>query len=182
MEFKWIGKDCRISDRAVFYNPEKITIGNNVRIDDFCVISGGDGIVIGSHIHIACGVYLFGGAGIILEDFVQISNRSCILTQSDDFHGNSLVGPTIPMKYKPDLKSGQVILQRHVFLGAGVTVLPAVKIAEGGSFGAHSLINKDTLPWSIYVGIPAKKIDNRSKKMLELEKQFLEEYNGRGDI
>lgn len=178
MEFKCVGKDCKISDRARFYSPEKITIGDNVRIDDFCVISGD--VTIGSHIHIACGVYLFGGSGIVLEDFVQISNRSCLLSGSDDFHGNSLVGPVIPMKYKPDLKSGLITLKRHVFLGTNVTVLPSITVDEGGSFGAYSLINKDTLPWSVYAGIPAKKIDNRSKKMLELEKQFLEEYDGRG--
>jgi acetyltransferase-like isoleucine patch superfamily enzyme len=164
----------------VFYNPEKITIGDNVRIDDFCVISGGDGITIGSHVHIACGCYLFGGAGIILEDFVGLSMRVNLISQSDDYYGNSLTNPTIPMKFKPEMKSGQIIIKRHSILGTGSTVMPAVRIEEGGSFGAYSLINKDTLPWSVYAGIPAKKIDNRSKKMLELEKQFLEEYDGRG--
>jgi len=177
MEFKWIGKDCRISDRAVFYSPEKITFGNGVRIDDFCVISGGEGITIGDHVHIACGTYLFGGGGIIIEDFVGISTHVNIWSQSDDFTGHSMFCPQIPEKYKPLLKKAQVIFRKQVLIGCGVSILPGVILGEGSIVGAHSLVTKDTLPWSLYAGVPARKIDNVSQDMLKFREQFLEEYN-----
>lgn len=175
MEFKWIGKDCKISDWARFYSPEKITIGNNTRIDDFCMMSGGEGITLGDYVHIACGVYMYGGGGIIIEDFVGISTHVNIWSQSDDFTGHSMFCPQIPEKFKPRLRKEQVIIRKQVLIGCGVSVLPGVTFGEGSIVGAHSLVTKDTLPWSLYVGTPAKKIADVSQDMLKLRKQFLEE-------
>ena len=39
MEFKALGVDVLISDKASIYNPEQISIGDHSRIDDFCVVS-----------------------------------------------------------------------------------------------------------------------------------------------
>jgi len=36
-----------------------------------------------------------------------------------------------------------------------------------------SLVNEDLNPWGIYHGIPAKKIKNRHKDIIKLEKKFL---------
>ena len=54
MNFRAVGNDVLLSDKASFYNCEQITIGSNVRVDDFCVLSAGvGGIEIGNYIHIA---------------------------------------------------------------------------------------------------------------------------------
>jgi galactoside O-acetyltransferase len=179
MEFKQVGKGCKISDWARFYNPHVIEFGNNTRIDDFCMLSGGEGIKIGDYVHIACGTYLYGGGGIIIEDFVGISTHVNIWSQSDDFTGHSMFCPQIPEKYKPRLRKAQVIFRKQVLVGCGVSILPGVTLGEGSIIGAHSLVTKDTLPWSIYAGVPAKKIDNVSQDMLKLREQFLEEYDGK---
>lgn len=176
MNFKSLGKGSKVSDWARIYKPEMISIGENVRVDDFCMLSGGSGITIGNHIHISCGVYLFGGGGIVIEDFVNISTRCNLFSQSDDFHGFSLVGPQIPMRYKPLLRCAQIVCKRHVLLGAGVTVFPGVTLAEGCSVGAHSIVAESTSPWGIYAGTPAKMIGVRSQEMLELETYFLAEW------
>ena len=46
INIKKLGKDVKISRRAVFYSPQNIEIGNHVRIDDFAFLSGGCGICI----------------------------------------------------------------------------------------------------------------------------------------
>ena len=178
MIFKKIGKNTNISPMVRFHSPEMIEIGDNVRIDDFCVLSGGIGLTIGSHIHIACGVYLFAGAGIVLEDFVQVASRTIMLSQSDDMSGRSLVGPCIPIEYKPFLKSGLITIKRHTFIGTGTTIVPGVTIGEGVSVGAMSLVKEDLAPWAVYAGVPAKRIKERSKEILTLETAFLENYCG----
>ena len=170
-----IGKNCKISDKISVYNDD-ITIGDNVRIDDWCLLSGH--ISIGSHIHIAVGNYFYGGSGIVLGDFSQFGPKSTYLSESDDFFGESLVGPCTPMKYKPKYSRGQIIIGRHGLIGAHCVVLPGVAIREGASIGACSLVRDDCNPWSIYAGVPARFIRAREKKMLEYEKQFLEEYHG----
>ena len=151
-------------------------IRDSTRIDAFCILSGGKGIKIGSHIHIGAGCYFFGGSGIELEDFAEMGVQCVLHSDSDDWSGNSLVGPTIPIEYKPHLKRGKILMKRHSLLGARCTILPGVTLHEGAAVGAHSLITRDMDEWSISAGIPAVNIKPRSRKMIELEKQFLMEY------
>ena len=158
-----------ISDKAVFY--ESINIqGDNVRIDDFCIFTGN--IQIGSNIHIGCYGFMSGKYGIVLEDFVQVAPRVSMFTACDDFSGCSLVGPTIPDEFKPKLKTGRIILKKHALIGAHSIIMPGVTIGEGASVGALSLVNRSLEPWGVYAGIPAIRLMDRSKKMLELEKEF----------
>jgi acetyltransferase-like isoleucine patch superfamily enzyme len=45
-----------------------------------------------------------------------------------------------------------------------------------------SLITGDLEPWGVYVGIPAKRIKERKKDLLELEKQLLAEISGKPEV
>ena len=169
--FKSIGTNVLISKNACFYGIEKMAIGSNVRIDDFCLCSGN--VEIGNYVHIAAGTMLFGGdEGIILSDFSGLSSRCVVYASSDDYSGNSLTNPTVPNEYR-NVTGGKVTLGKHSIVGSGCTILPNVTIGEGTSIGSMSLVNKNLDEWSIYVGIPCKKIKNREKRCLELEKQLV---------
>lgn len=171
MNFKYIGKNIQISDKASIYNHEQIEMGDDFRLDDFCVMSGK--IKIGRNVHITTQCLIAGGEnGIVFEDFTTIAYGVKIFTQSDDYCGETMTNSTIPEKYKNEFKK-EVVIEKHSIVGANSTIMPGVTLAEGTSVGAMSLVLLDTLPWSIYVGIPAKKIKNRSKDLLELEKQYL---------
>jgi acetyltransferase-like isoleucine patch superfamily enzyme len=172
--FKKLGKNVRISEKASIYNADEIEIGDNSRIDDFCVISGK--VTIGRNVHIAIFVNISGGTeGVILEDFCGISYGSHVFSQSDDYSGMALTGPTIPDKYKKVTKK-IVRIGRHCVVGANSVVLPGVILMEGTSIGAMTLVMKSTEPWSIYVGIPARKLRERKKDLLELEKGYVLEH------
>lgn len=164
--FKKLGNNVLISKKASIYSPELITIGNDVRIDDFCILSGL--ITLENNIHIAAGCYLFAGdAGITMKDYSGLSSRSAIYAVTDDYSGNYYTNPTIPNELRRVIKK-EVIIEKHVVIGTGSTILPGVKISEGCAIGAMSLINKDTEPWGIYVGIPCERIKGRSKRLLSL--------------
>ena len=168
---KRYGKNVLISRNAVLYTPGLLEVGNNVRIDDFTTISGK--VVIGDYVHIAqfCGLY-GGEEGIFMEDFSGLSSRVAIYASSNDYSGESLTNPTVPAKYKPGDKNAAVRLCKHVIVGTTSVVLPGVTIGEGSSVGAMSMCAKSLDPWGIYAGSPAKKIKDRSKKLLELEAQL----------
>ena len=169
--FKRIGENVLISERAVIYNADQIEIGDNSRIDDFCVLSGK--ICIGRNVHLAVFTNLAGGApGITLDDFSGIAYGCQIFAQSDDYSGRTMTNPTIPAEYKKETKR-KVYIGRHVIIGANSVVLPGVNVAEGCSLGAQSLLTKSTEPWTIYFGVPAKKLKSRRKDLLELEMKFL---------
>jgi len=171
MGFKYLGNNVKISDRASFYETEKISIGDNSRIDDFCVVSGS--ITIGNNVHIAVFCNLAGGEkGIVMEDFSGLAYNVNVFTQSDDYTGRSMTNPTVPSKYKNEAKS-RILIGRHVIVGAGSIIFPGVTLGEGCAIGAMSLVMKDTLAWKIYHGIPAKIAKDREKRLLEFEKEFL---------
>lgn len=170
--FKSLGKNIKISDKASIYNPELIEIDDNSRIDDFCVISGK--VKVGKNVHIAPFCLVAGGEkGITLEDFSGLAYQVQVFTQSDDYSGLTLTNPTIPSEFKKEIKR-EVLISRHVIVGAGSIIMPGVILHEGTSVGAMSLIRKSTDSWSIYLGNPAKKIKDRKKDLLQLEKKYLE--------
>lgn len=175
MKFAFVGKNVKISSKASFYNCSKIKIGNNSRIDDFCVLSAGEGgIEIGQNIHIAVYTSLIGKGKIILKDFSNISSRVSIYSSNDDYSGSAMTNPTIPDKFK-NVTSLDVIIGRHVIVGAGSVILPGVQIDDGAVIGAISLVKGNCKAFGIYAGIPSRWIKDRNKDILEVEKLFLSE-------
>jgi galactoside O-acetyltransferase len=173
MGFKYLGDNVKISDKACIYDAENISIGDFSRIDDFCVISGS--IDIGKYVHITPMCLIAGGKnGVFIADFCTLAYGVKIFAQSDDYSGSTMTNSLIPQKYKNECIS-KVTLQKHVILGANSVVLPGVELAEGTSGGAMTLFDKDTSSWGIYVGTPAKRIKERKKDLLGLEKQFQKE-------
>ncbi len=173
MGFKRIGTNVKISVSANIYNCEEIEIGDNSRIDDFCVISGN--IKIGRNVHVTPQCLVAGGEkGIVFEDFTTIAYGVQVFTQSDDYSGRTMTNSTIPEKYK-DISKKKVTIEKHSIVGAGSIIMPGITLSEGTSIGAMSLVLEDTLPWSIYVGSPARKKKARSKDLLVLEQQYMNE-------
>lgn len=173
MGFKHLGKNVKISTRASIYNAEQIEIGDNSRVDDFCLLSGK--ITIGRFVHLAPYCNLAGGtAGITLENFSGLAYGVHVFTQSDDYSGKTMTNPNVYKRYR-DVKSKIIYVGKHSIVGAGSIIMPGVELREGTSVGAMSLVRKSTEEWSIYVGNPARKLKERSRKLLELEKEFLKE-------
>lgn len=163
------GENVLISSKVSIYG-KNIQIGNNVRIDDFCILTGD--IKIGSFVHIAAFSLLSGSSGIVLEDFVNLSSRVSIFSQSDDYSGEYMTNPMVACTYTNVMK-GEIVIKKHVIIGAGSVVLPQTTLYDGTAIGALSLVNKDTDAWSIYAGVPAKKIKTRKQNVLDLEKKFV---------
>ena len=178
MGFKSLGRHVKISDRAAIYNADQIEIGDHSRIDDFCVVSGR--VSIGRNVHIAVFCNVAGGsAGIVFDDFSGLAYGCHVFTQSDDYSGATLTNPTVPAKFKAETKR-PVRLGRHCIVGTKSVVFPGVTLAEGTSVGAMSMITKDTEEWTVYFGIPARKLSVRSRDLLALERQYLAEEDAAG--
>ena len=169
--FKSVGENVLISDKCSIYNPGNIEIGDNVRIDDFCILSAGEGgIKLGRYIHIACYASMIGQGLIQLDDYSQVAARTSILSSTDDFSGEYLVGPTLP-KSCTNVRHGKVHLMKYVVLGSSTVVLPGVTLGEGSATGALSLVSKDLEPYKIYAGSPIRFLKERSKNMIAYEIQ-----------
>lgn len=173
LNFKSLGLNVLISDKAAIYNADQLEIGDNSRIDDFCIISGR--VTIGRNCHITPMCLVAGGSpGIFMDDFVTLAYGVKVFAQSDDYSGETMTNSLIPRKYKKEIFSS-VHLEKHCIIGAGSIVFPGVNLSEGCAVGAMTLVNKSTTPWGIYVGNPARRVKDRKKDLLQLEVKFLKE-------
>jgi galactoside O-acetyltransferase len=169
-----VGENVAVDRTVQFFSPERIHIGSNVRIDCFGFLSAGPkGIHIADYIHLAVGVYLFGASGqIVLNSFCGLSSRVTVYTGSDDYTDGFLTNPTIPRQYKK-LREGDVILEKHALVGASSVIMPGVTIGVAASVGALSFVNRSIPDFAIAVGNPPKLLGERSRRILDLEREFL---------
>lgn len=177
MGFGSVGDNVLLSDKASYYNCQNINIEDNVRVDDFCILSAGvGGISIGNYVHIAAFSTLIGDGKIRFDDFSGASSRVAIYSSSDDYSGAVLTNPTVPQEFSA-VQSAEVLIGRHVIIGVGSVILPGVTLAEGAAVGAMSLVTKSCDSFSVYFGIPARKIKQRKRDLLVLEEALLTKNN-----
>lgn len=53
------------------------------------------------------------------------------------------------------------IIESDVWVGDGVVIMPGVRIATGSVIAANAVIARDTEPYGIYAGLPARRIRQR---------------------
>jgi galactoside O-acetyltransferase len=105
-----------------------------------------------------------------MSHFNTIGAGSRILCASDEFLGAGLVGIS-PPEFRDNVMYAPVVFEMFASLGTNVVVYPGVTLAEGSVIGSCSLVTKDTQPWTIYYGIPAKPVKmRRSDRMLAAAK------------
>jgi len=175
-----VGDDVSVNRSVVFYSPKNVHLGSNVRIDCFSVFTAGSsGIVIEDHVHIGAHCCLLGSSGKIhLESFTTLSVRTTVFTATDDYSDGFMTNPTVPDKYKK-IRTGDVVLKRHAMVGCGSVLLPGVTLGVGASVGALSLVKESVPEFAIAAGIPVRIIGNRERRVLELEKKFIDEKQRR---
>lgn len=168
--FASLGKNVLLSRKCSVYGAQNISIGDNTRIDDFCILSGK--IQIGDYVHISAYTGLFAGeCGIILQNFVTVSSRCSLYAISDDYTGAAMTNPMVPEPFR-NVEKACVILKKHAIIGSACTVMPGVTVGEGAAVGSMSFVNCSLEPWSIYVGIPCRKIKERRRDLLKMEQQL----------
>lgn len=125
------GKNVNIEKGATFST--KSTIGNN------------SGIGVKAHL----GVVHIGNDCLMGEECL-------IVTRNHGFElKNKLIREQGYSEEKP------VYIGDDVWIGHRVTICPGVHIADGTVIGAGAVVTKDTEPYSVVGGNPARKISNR---------------------
>lgn len=175
MGFKSIGSNVLIAKNNTIIGLENIQIGSNVRIDGYCsfIAPSQGSLILGSNIHIGGYCFLSAHSGIKIDDLSTLSQGVKIYTRNDDYSGQFLTNPTVPEIYR-GISSGPVHLSGHAVIGSSSIILPNITLGLGVSVGAQSLVKNNLECWGVYAGSPAKKIKERSKNLLTLERAYLE--------
>ena len=95
-------------------------------------------IEIGERTNIQDGAILHGDPGkpTILEDYVTVGHRAVIHSAH---------------------------IERGSLIGIGAVVLDGIRVGTGSIVGAGAVVSKDVLPFSLVVGVPAKRLRDISE-------------------
>lgn len=168
--FKKLGEKVLIDRSVIIMGADEIKIGDNVRIDAGCIIQCLKGhLEIGHNIHIAASVRLLCGGGIRIGDNCTISFNSTLISSSDDFSGDYLIGPQNPRELI-NVYYGEIIMKNHSHIAAHCAVMPGTKLETGSVLGTMSHTKKDQIipAWHFAWGNPAKVQGERKKGVLKI--------------
>jgi acetyltransferase-like isoleucine patch superfamily enzyme len=175
-ELKACGKNVIIGKTVRIRYPHLVSIGDNCIIDDFTYIS--TKLRLEGYNHISSGCKIIGGpqSSFVMKPFSTLAPNVVVSAGSDDYVGG-IATPFVNKEFKGAVKYGEIILGRHSVIGSGSILLPNVVLKDGASVGALSLVNQSLDEWTLYAGIPAKKIKSRNKReILEFEINFLNNH------
>ena len=69
-------------------------------------------------------------------------------------------GDTPPVFHRQSVPR-PIVIGDDVWIGAGAVIVPGVTLANGTVVGANAVVTKDTQPYGVYVGAPARYIRRR---------------------
>ncbi|GGE05008.1 transferase [Marinithermofilum abyssi] len=134
-----LGRDVLVADQA--FIREKCSIGDAVVIGRGVAVE--NQVRIGSYTKIQTNAYIT--AYTTLEDHVFIA--PAVTTTNDNFMGRT--EERFRYVKGPHVKTGARV-------GGGAVLLPGVTVAEESFIAAGAVVNRDTEPAQVYVGVPAR--------------------------
>ena len=148
------------------YIDDEVIIGENTKIWHFCHILSKS--VIGKNC--SFGQNCVVGPKVKIGDGVKVQNNVSIYEgveiEDDVFLGPSMVftnviNPRAFIQRKEEFK--KTLLKRGCSIGANATIVCGITIGEYALIGAGAVVNRDVKPFSLMVGVPARKIGWVSK-------------------
>ena len=159
-----ISPDAVISaDARIHYSVRgtKIFIGAHTHIDDFAVLRaiGGRGdISIGEHCRINPHCVFYSGSGIHIGDHVLIAPGTVIAPAN-----HSIARRDIRIDEQGFSPSrGGVVIEDDVWIGANCVLVDGTYIERGAVIAAGSVVNGRVSAYTIWGGVPAKFLKERS--------------------
>ena len=128
-----IGEYAILDGNSEKYNPS-ITIGNNTYLTSFAVIDVQGGFVkIGKNCSVNPFCVLYGHGGLEIGDYISIASKTTIIPAN---HGFDRLD--IPINRQPLTKKG-IKIEDDVWIGTNVTILDGVTIHKGCVVGGVQL-------------------------------------------
>lgn len=174
-----VGDNVRIAGGFYCQDSPRIKLGNNVQFFPNCFIQGNGELTVGDNVtfypntyfstaageafirigrqsHFAPGCALYGGGGLQIGPYCNIAAHVVLATVQHDPH----IHPGKPMCAVSG-KSGPITLEEDIWIGSNASVTPNTFIARGCIIGAGAVANRDTEPFGLYAGVPARRLRDR---------------------
>jgi len=110
-----------------------------------------------SHLKIGANCYIGDNSFLDLADHIIIEDNA-IISANASFVTHASCGRSPYLSTKFPRKCARIVVKTGAWVGYGATVFPGVTVGRNAVLGAHSLLLEDADPGCLYVGIPAKKV------------------------
>lgn len=131
-----IGPEAMVWDNVQIDLPSKLSLGARSSINRGCVLN--------------C------GGEVEIKDDVLIGPNVIIYSQ------NHAYADTAQLISAQGYVRAKVTIEEDVWIASSAVILPGVTVARGCVIGAASVVTKSTEPYGVYVGSPARRIDERT--------------------
>lgn len=151
-----IDSNSKISKSAEIktQNGGKITIINSQIDKGVRIIAGENAEIIIESSYIGMYTFIIARKKIVIKQNCQIAEMVTIRDQDHKF------GEKDKIIAEQGFDSSPIIIGKNVWIGSKATLLKGVTIGENTVVGAHSLVTKNCEKNSVYVGVPAKLIND----------------------
>ena len=147
---------CHLKKIQQKYKYKNVTIGVNSRICLGTILAICHNIKIGDNTYINGGMIVAGAnSKIVIGDNCLNSYNVNIRTNSHYYKNKNIL-----IKDQGNLEK-DIIIDNDVLIGFGVQIIPGVIIGDGAVLAAGTVVTKDVPDYSVYGGIPARKIVER---------------------
>jgi len=120
-------------------------------------LSVGDFVYIGNNCHLSVD-------SLKIRDYTMLASQVSIVGGDHRF---DIAG--VPTRNTGRAERKGVIINKDCWLGHGVTVLDGVEIGEGAIIATGAIVTRSVEPYTIYAGVPAKKLRDRFKTSAEVK-------------
>ena len=133
----------------------RLTIGEGTLLEPGCwiTLAADARIAIGRGCFLNRETMLAAQESIEIGDHVMFANH-CFVGDSD----HRFDDPDLPVTWQGFVARGPVRVGANSWLGKGVVVTGGTEIGEHSVIGSNSVVTRDTPPWTISAGAPAKVI------------------------
>lgn len=155
-----------------YYHKKIKKVGIGCSFNGISKITGLNNIEIGNNVHIGNNAYIRGEGGLKIGDNVHISRNLVLYTHNHNYEGECL-------PYDNSFIYRKVIIEKNVWIGMNVKILPGTHIFEGAIIGAGAVVAGKIDQLSIIGasnGRLLKSRDNEHYKFLEKNSK----YGGKG--
>lgn len=102
--------------------------------------------------------FINNSANIIADKTTICIGNNCLIGQNVNIFDSDFHGLELENRINGIYECLPVHIGDNVFIGANVTILKGVTVGEGSVIASGSIVIKDIEPFSVFAGIPAKKI------------------------
>jgi len=162
-----INKSIHIYLQDKYYKRAK-SIGKCVRFNGISSIGGIENIELGDNVHIGDNATISAMGGLYIGDNTHISSNLVLYADNHNYKGELL-------PYDNTYIHKKVIIEKNVWIGMNVTILPGTHIEEGCIIGAGAVVSGRVKKLSIYgasLGRVFGERDAKHYKKLENENRY----------